>query len=126
MQGNQSLKFLKKVDLLERELRMEPVDVLMKGLQFVQAFRAFLKVVNSCFGMSLREGFEEDIIEFKRIYLALDISVTPKVNNMKYVQNNFQFLLKVHIVFQHIVEFLKLINNEGLPAVGKTYAPSKN
>ena len=85
------MKFLKKVDLLERELRMEPVDVLMKGLQFVQAFRAFLKVVNSCFGMSLRDGFEEDIIEFKRIYLALDISVTPKVNhdNLKYVQNNF-------------------------------------
>ena len=53
------MKFLKKVDLLERELRMEPVDVLMKGLQFVQAFRAFLKVVNSCFGMSLRDGLRK-------------------------------------------------------------------
>ena len=118
------MKFLKKVDLLERELRMEPVDVLMKGLQFVQAFRAFLKVVNSCFGMSLRDGFEEDIIEFKRIYLALDISVTPKVNhdNLKYEPNNFQFVLQAHIIFQHIVEFLKLINKEGLPAVGKTHA----
>ena len=73
------MKFLKKVDLLERELLNESGEVLIQGLQFVQAFRAFLKVVDSCFGMSLKDSYEDDILEFKRIYTSLEISITPKV-----------------------------------------------
>ena len=82
-QGNQSKKFLQKVDLLERELNKESTEVMMKGLEYVQAFRAFDKVVSSCFGVSLKEGFKEDILEFKRVYTSLGISVTPKVNNLE-------------------------------------------
>ena len=73
------MQFLKKVDLLERELHKESADVLLKGLEFVQVFRAFLKVVNSCFGVSLKSSYEADILEFKRVYKSLDITVTPKV-----------------------------------------------
>ena len=71
---------MKKVDILQQDLeQLQDVDVLISGLPFVQAFRAFSRVVDSCFGIELKEGFEQHIEEFKRIYLGLGISVTPKV-----------------------------------------------
>ena len=48
----QSLQFLKKVDLLEQELQKETADVLLKGLEYVQAFRAFLTVVKGIYQIS--------------------------------------------------------------------------
>ena len=65
--------------MLQRVLEQECDEVLLNGLPFISAFRAFNKVVDSCFGVELKAGYKENINEFKRIYLALGITVTPKV-----------------------------------------------
>ena len=79
IQGNQSRAFLKKVDSLQLALEQESDEVLLNGLPFVHAFRSFSCVVHSCFGVDLKDRYEEKIDEFKKCYLALDITVTPKV-----------------------------------------------
>ena len=73
------MKLLKKIDLLEEELFHQPPKVIVNGLQYVHAFRAFGEVVQACFGVSLDGDFKSCIARFKDIYLSLDISVTPKV-----------------------------------------------
>ena len=79
LKGNQSRQFLKKLDILQQELEKESVEVLLNGLPFVHVLRAFNKVVESCFGMKLMDSYRQDITEFKRLYLALGVTVTPKV-----------------------------------------------
>ena len=49
---------------------------------YVPALRAFGRVVNSCFGLKLSPSYMSDIDYFKRCYLNLGISVTPKVFSM--------------------------------------------
>ena len=46
---------------------------------YVDAFRTFRMVVQSCFGYSVFPSFRKDIERFKDSYLRLDISVTVKV-----------------------------------------------
>ena len=58
-------------------------------LKYVTVFDAFSKIVHSCFGMTLRDSYEEDINYFCTVFMDLKISVT----------------LKVHIVMAHIVSF---------------------
>ena len=70
---------MKKVDLLQLELGLHSDDALLNGLPFIHTLRSFSKVVDSCFGMGLKETYMSDIAEFKRLYLSLGISVTPKV-----------------------------------------------
>ena len=48
-------------------------------LAFVDAFRSFSKVVQSCYGYYVLPSFRKDIEKFKESYLKLDISVTVKV-----------------------------------------------
>ena len=92
LQGNQSRQFLKKVDLLQLELGLHSDDALLNGLPFIHTLRSFSKVVDSCFGMDLKETFMTDIAEFKRLYLSLGITVTPKV--LKTIQTIFhEFLI---------------------------------
>ena len=79
LEGNQSRDFLKKVDILQQALEKESEAAVLNGLPFIHTFRAFSKVVSSCFGVSLQEDYQAQIFEFKRLYLALGISVTPKV-----------------------------------------------
>ena len=67
------------MDKLQQLLEQESVDVLLNGLPYIHTFRAFSRVVSSCFGVSLKDGYQAHILEFKRLYLALGISVTPKV-----------------------------------------------
>ena len=57
--------------------------MLLNGLPFpyIHVCRAFSRVVCSCFGVGLKDGYEEHIKEFKRLYMALGITVTPKVNH---------------------------------------------
>ena len=58
-------------------------------LDFVACFRALNKVVESCFGLILCPSYHTHILEFKRTFLALGLSVTPKT----------------HIIFVHIKDF---------------------
>ena len=46
---------------------------------YVSALRAFGRVVKGCFGLSLSSSYKADIEHFKKCYLNLGISVTPKV-----------------------------------------------
>ena len=97
LEGNQSRKFLKLIDKLELELMKESEEVIVNGLPYIHTFRAFDRVVSTRFGNTLKEGYQETIEQFKAAYLSLGISVTPKV----------------HIVFQHVSEFLDIVNSGG-------------
>ena len=77
--GNQSREFLKKVDLLQLELEKLSSETLLKGLPYIHAMRTFSKVVGNCFGNILVDSYIQDIQRFKDAYMALQISVTPKV-----------------------------------------------
>ena len=46
---------------------------------YVSALRAFGRVVKSCFGLKLSSSYMSDIDYFRKCYLNLGISVTPKV-----------------------------------------------
>ena len=74
---------MKKVDHLQLALEQEQGDVLILGLPYVHAFRSFSEVVESSFGVFVKEGYEMKIQEFKKSYLALGVSVTPKVQQQK-------------------------------------------
>lgn len=60
-------------------MRSSSFDILKKGEPFLKAFREFDLVVNSCFGNTLLPGYQAHILNFKKAYTALDISITPKV-----------------------------------------------
>ena len=81
--------FLKKVDTLQQELEKQSVDALLNGLPFIHTLRALSRVVESCFGMELGATYISDIKKFKRLYLALGVTVTPKVN----ICCNFHYLI---------------------------------
>ena len=59
---------------------------------FAEAFKALNEVVSACYGYELQKGYKTKINNFRRTYLALGISVTPKV----------------HAVFHHVSEFCDL------------------
>jgi hypothetical protein len=42
--------------------------------------RAFSKVVDSCFSNTLLDTYITDILKFKKAYMDLGITVTPKVH----------------------------------------------
>ena len=81
--GNQSRLFLKKVDLLQQELEQLSDDALLNGLPYIYAMRAFSKVVDSCFSNTLLDTYITDILKFKKAYMDLGITVTPKVHLSK-------------------------------------------
>ena len=49
---------------------------------FALALRALSTVVSSCFGYTVAPSTEEDIKRFKKLYLDLNITVTPKVGSL--------------------------------------------
>ena len=53
--------------------------VIVNGLPFIQAFRAFEQVVTSCFAVTLKEGYLQAIVAFREAYMSLGITITPKV-----------------------------------------------
>ena len=75
--GNSCMRLLldKSITLLET---MIPPD----HSAYVDAFRTFGAVVESCYGYYVLPTFREDIEKFKESYLKLDISVTVKVRGM--------------------------------------------
>ena len=79
---------MRKLDILQLELEKESEVALLNGLPYIHTMRAFSKVVQGCFGMDLVDSFGEDIREFRRLYLSLGVTVTPKV---------FQFSMHIKI-----------------------------
>jgi hypothetical protein len=61
----------------------------LSALPFVEAFRAFDRVVGSCFGNELAPRWKQNLAGFSDRFADLSISVTPKV----------------HAVFHHVSEF---------------------
>ena len=71
-----------------RLINPENLDELQKIIpqefdMYVPALRAFGKVVKGCFGLALSPSYQADIEQFKKCYLNLGISVTPKVGEHK-------------------------------------------
>ena len=85
MQGNASRKLLKCLDSLELELGKYSAAVYITGLPYIRALRDFDKVVHTCFGSNLLQGWQQHLAEFTESYKALrsrndrPISITPKV-----------------------------------------------
>ena len=92
--GNQARKFLKLADKMALARGSGFPRKLMKYIRVLKAFDA---VVASCFGKVAEEGYQAKIQTFEKKYMALNISVTPKV----------------HCVFRHVQEFCER-NNCGL------------
>ena len=61
----------------------------MYCLKYVEVFRAFKCVVDTCYGTVLSPNFQVHIQEFRQSFEALEIPVTPKI----------------HAVFFHIPQF---------------------
>lgn len=80
--GNACKTLLDKVDVLK--------SFCSRGcLKYVQCFTDFKEVVTSCFSNNLHADYKIKIKKFEQSYLALNISVTPKV----------------HTVFFHVTHF---------------------
>ena len=79
IQGNQSRAFLQKLDKFQHFVDQQPDSVVLEALPFIHTFRAFDKVVSSCFGVHLEGNYLAHIQEFRRLYGLLNISITPKV-----------------------------------------------
>ena len=75
LEGNQCTKLLKPKKL--EDLKSKVPDELKK---FVYALQKFDLVRQSCFGQELTFNYKSTIEEFKKAYLSLGISITPKVH----------------------------------------------
>lgn len=80
--GNDCKKLLNSIDILDSFKCLEICS-------YVEVFRKLKSVVEACFSIKLDPKYKESIENFKKSYLALEISVTPKI----------------HIIFEHVVEF---------------------
>ena len=65
--------------MVERELKKEKEEVVIKGLPLLEAAKSFNKVVEGCMGVELEPDWVAFIESFKEKYLATNMSVTPKV-----------------------------------------------
>jgi hypothetical protein len=94
-EGNECHMLLKKTQVLWEMIQAEPGDPNSHpAALYVAAFQTFGKVVHSCFGRELLQGWQDDVREFCGAYLKLGISLTPKF----------------HIVRDHIIPFCSLKN----------------
>ena len=84
--GCNSLLRDKSLTILESML---PKDEHLLG--FARALRALSKVVSSCFGYAASPSVKDDIEQFRKLYLKLNITVTPKM----------------HIIFEHVFPYLQ-------------------
>ena len=89
--GNHCSKLLNEVDQLERILINSEAFM---AIPYVEAFRSFRHVKDTCFGFNLIPGYKNAIQEFISAYMKLGIPVS----------------LKVHIVFEHIIQFCEKYN----------------
>ena len=94
--GNQCNKLLKSVPLLEKMLK--EANILDDFTNFIDAFKAFNLVKDSCLGLELDESYKDDIKTFAHAYKKLDLNVTPKA----------------HDLFAHTVQFLEFMKSKGI------------
>ena len=80
--GNACRRLLQNTDVLDSMINLE-------GKKFVTAFRDLNIVIKSCFGSTLEPHYEDAISCFKRSFMDLCISVTPKI----------------HAIFFHVIDF---------------------
>ena len=69
--GNDCRKLIKNVSVLE--------DIAPEFHGFVDTFKSFDNVVKSCYGKEPASNYKRTIYEFKKSYMKLGISATPKV-----------------------------------------------
>ena len=91
---NHCSKLLNELEKLEKLLMDSEAYI---GIPYVETFRKFKLVKDMCFGFNLCEGYKVAIENFKIAYLNLGIPVS----------------LKIHIVFEHVVQFCEK-HNSGL------------
>ena len=75
--GNSCRRLLKSTDVLDSMVNLE-------GKKFVTAFKELDLVVKSCFGDKLESDYKENISNFNKAYLDLEIPVTPKIHAIFY------------------------------------------
>ena len=61
----------------------EESEISAKALLFVTSLRSFYEVVKACFGQEVQSNFRDEVEKFRHDYLLLNISVTPKVKQVK-------------------------------------------
>ena len=83
LEGNQARKFIASVGLLEQQLANHSEEALMKATPMIQVGKAFHKVIESYMGMDLMPNWRDTIDHFTLIYRQSDMSITPKVSNIK-------------------------------------------
>ena len=86
--GNSCKILLNKVDLLR-------TNCSLGCLKFVEAFQSLNKIVKACFSVNLDPDFTKYIAEFKESYLALNVSVTPKVHAVFFHVEDFCMKMKI-------------------------------
>lgn len=86
LNGNGCNKLLKEESLIHLE-NVIPDE----HSNFAKAFSALAKVVHGCYSYKVADTIKEDIDNFRKTYLKLQITVTPKV----------------HIILDHLYEFLE-------------------
>ncbi|CAL4067310.1 unnamed protein product, partial [Meganyctiphanes norvegica] len=85
--GNDCLRMLKNVDILQQMAESDDKHIIQK---YVHILRCFYDVVKSCFGMTLDPQYDTYINQFKYAYKDMDITITPKV----------------HILLMHVPDFI--------------------
>jgi hypothetical protein len=93
--GNSCSRLLDNLDSLDQMLQWNSLFPAMPVLFSLKCLR---EVKNCCFGLHMRGDPVSAIQKFKRSYLDLSILATPKV----------------HVVFEHVVQFLEA-HNEATP-----------
>lgn len=93
LEGNSCMRFLDKVDTLEVYFRSNGLG--LTGAPYIKVLRCFKKVVSGSFAKTVSPSYPEDIAAFSRAYRELDCNIP----------------VKVHIVEQHVPEFLKMKGN---------------
>ena len=78
--GNSCMRLIDPENL-DKLLKLIPQEFVM----FVSSLRAFGRVVKSCFGLKLSTTYKADIESFRKCYLNLEISVTPKVRSLSLI-----------------------------------------
>ena len=96
LEGDPASKFLHNVGNLELALNGEGGEIPIRGVPYVETLRSYLKVQDACMGLTLKDNWKETIERFTNLYLALEISVTPKV----------------HMVMHHLTDFFELKGEE--------------